>query len=116
MTIEDFYVLVDGDYAKVMEDLEKEERIRRFLRKFTETQMPKKIEKALMEEDYRSAFLQSHSLKGMSMNISLTRLTSLSSELTENLREGPTGEEAKAFLRVHDEYERVCELIKQLDG
>lgn len=115
MTLKEFYLEADGDYEEVMSGLGKEERIVRYLRKFPETKMPVKIKDALENKDYETAFRESHNLKGMCLNISLIKLGVVSSDLTESLRNGPKGDVEGLFKMVDKEYERVSNLILQID-
>lgn len=114
MTLKEFYTAANGNYQEIMSALVKEDRILRYLHKFADAQMNTKIKSALNMKDYETAFNEAHNLKGMSLNMALTKMIDLSSNLTESLRNGPTGQENEFFKLVETEYIRICELINQL--
>lgn len=114
MTIEEFYQAADGDYAEALAGLGRDESILKYLRKFADSGMTGKIRTALDGKEYETAFLEAHNLKGMCLNVALTRLLNYSSDLTESLRYGPNGEEEGCYVLVEAEYRRICELIAQL--
>lgn len=115
MTLKEFYAVAEGDFIEAMEGLGKEERILKYLRKFPETQMTGKIREALDAKDFETAFREAHNLKGMCMNTALTKLRDVSSDLTESLRNGPTGDVEGFYELVDAEYKRICGLVSQID-
>lgn len=115
MTIKEFYSKSNDDYAEVLGAFGKEERVLKYLRKFPENELNKKIREALDAKDYETAFREAHNLKGMCMNLALSRFSKLSSDLTESLRNGPTGDVEAFFVLVDEEYNRVSELVKQIN-
>lgn len=115
MTIKEFYLKSNANYDEVLGAFGKEERVLKYLRKFSENQQNKKIREALDAKDYETAFLEAHNLKGMCMNLALSRFFKLSSDLTESLRNGPTGDVEAFFILVDEEYNRVSELVKQIN-
>lgn len=114
MNIKEFYQAVGGNYDNVLICLGKEERIRKFVRKFPESDTVVQIKDALNKKDYESAFREAHNLKGMSINIGLVNLNKVSSDLTESLRNGPKGNVNELFQKVESEYKHTCELISTL--
>ena len=115
MTIKDFYESALGDYTEAINCLGKEERIYKYLKKFPAMQNAALIKEALQREDYDTAFREAHNLKGMSMNMALTKLHEVSSNLTESLRNGPKGDVWGLFESAEAEYVRVCTLIERVE-
>ena len=70
---------------------------------------------ALDEKDYQTAFREAHNLKGMSINIGLKNLHKVSRDLTESLRNGPTGDVEGLYKLVEAEYKKTCDLINQIE-
>lgn len=114
MMIEDFYIAAGGSYEEILYALGKEERVMKFLKKFPESNIDKELKAALEAKDYETAFRVAHTLKGMSINIGLLNLHSISSQLTESLRNGPKGDVEGLAAKTLGEYNRTCELISQL--
>jgi len=115
MTLEEFYILAGGDYKEALCCLESEERIIKYLKKFSVTGISTKIRTALEQEEYETAFREAHNLKGLSLNLYLGHLAKAGSELTESLRNGPTPDVWELFKTAETEFLKVCDLIEQLD-
>lgn len=88
MDLKAFYSAVEADYDDVMRRFRSEERVNRFLLMFLKDESFKKLCSAMDEKDYEAAFKAVHTMKGISMNLSLTSLQNSCIELTENLRYG----------------------------
>ena len=85
MTVKECYEAIGADYEEVLRRLANEERVKRFL------------------------------LKGICLNLSITRLAESSSALTESLRAGGWSEEAgPLFERVKDDYGQTVQAIQML--
>lgn len=116
MSIKDFYEKTGGNYDSIVSALGKEERVYKYLIKFSQADTVDKISTALVNKDYEGAFREAHNLKGMCLNIGIVSLQKLSSNLTESLRNGPTGEEENFFEQVSREFRDCCEMISQISG
>lgn len=115
MNLREFYEASEGSYQATLGRIMKEERIIKYLRKFVDSNSLKEIRDALDAKNYEAAFRGAHNLKGLCMNLGLDKLQAVSSDLTESLRNGPTGDEEGLYEEVAAEYERVLSLIRQLD-
>lgn len=114
MKVNEFYKTIGKNYNEVVLCLGKEERVYKYLKKFPETNSIQKISDALNNKDYEEAFREAHNLKGMSINIGLEKLYQVSSDLTESLRNGPTGDVDSLYKATEEEYKKICDLIEQV--
>ena len=117
MTVKDCYEAIGADYQEVLRRLANEERVKRFLLKFPGDDSFYGLVKAVEEGDYETAFRAVHTLKGICLNLSITRLAASSSALTESLRSGGWSEEAgRLFEQVKEEYAQTVQEIKKLEN
>ena len=117
MTVRECYEEMGADYEEVLRRLANEERVARFLLKFSSDESFDGLVKAVEESDYEVAFRAAHTLKGICLNLSITRLAESSSALTESLRAGGWSEEAgPLFERVKDDYSQTIQEIKKLEN
>ncbi len=119
MKVEECYAKFGGDYASVKERLPDDALVQRFLNKFLADTSYERLSNAVREGDYVEAFRAAHTLKGVSQNLSLQRLSNSVSTLTELLR-NKTNEEvdrdscAVLFEEVSLDYAAVVEAVRQL--
>lgn len=116
MNLREFYQEAQGDYEETLGRIMKEERVTKYLTKFAASEPVMAIEKALESKDYETAFREAHNLKGVCLNLGLDSLHMVSSDLTESLRNGPTGDVNSFLERVKQEYDRISSLIQQIEG
>lgn len=115
MTIQECYDAMGGDYQDVLARLRSAERIQRFLYKILEDKSFDTLTRAMAAREYEEAFRAAHTLKGISLNLSMTRLYDSSNELTEALRGQPQAERAEAlFKRVEEDYALAASSIAAL--
>lgn len=89
MTVQEFYKKIDGDFDGTLSRLMKEDRIRKYVLKFSESGEFDALVHALEEKDYETAFRSSHTLKGVCLNLGFSKLAASGSALCEELRNGP---------------------------
>ena len=86
MTIQECYTALEGDYQEVLGRLYSDALVQRFVGKFLSDQSFQLLEDALKAESYDEAFRAAHTLKGVTQNLSFTKLYQSSHEITEALR------------------------------
>lgn len=119
MTMSECYSLMRGDYSEALTRLMNEKLMERFLQKFLLDPSFGELKEAMANKDGEKAFRASHTLKGVSANLSLKKLYDSSSLLTETLRNsnGMIPEESYAlFDTVSDDYNTVINTIKSYFG
>lgn len=86
MTVKECYEQMGGDYADVMSRLRTDERVLRFLGKVADDASFSLLSSSLQAHAMEEAFRAAHTLKGICMNLSLTKLFASANALTEALR------------------------------
>ena len=117
MTVEECYTMIEGDYGEVMMRLRTDERVRKFLGMFLRDENYSRLCAAMDAQNYVQAFMEAHTMKGVTQNLAFTALGKAASELTELLR-GKTGSpEADAcYERVKEKYALIQKGIKELQS
>lgn len=115
MTLEECYNAFGGNYRDVLARLMKEERVERFIKSFPTQDMVTPIEKSIEEGNYKQAFLDSHTLKGVCATLGISRLYKSVSDLTECMR-GPElhGNPIDLLKVVKEDYKLTKDIIAQL--
>ena len=115
MTLTEFYSAVGGNYESTLENLIKDERILKYLRKFPAAEDYSCFVQAFAEGAYPEAFRYIHNLKGVSLTLGLGKLGEASSIVCEAIRHGPPASDLSAErTRLDKEYQCVMEALKEL--
>ena len=113
MTLKECYTEIGGDYEDVMRRFIDEARVDRFLRMFLDDPSFAYLCDSMQADRYEDAFHAVHTMKGISMNLSLSVLVERCVALTENLRSGqPDGATQPLFEQVQAEYARTTAAIR----
>ena len=121
MNIREFYEKTGGDYADALQRLMKENLLERFTRMFPDDSCYRELESSLAEKDLAGAFHAVHTLKGICLNLSYTRLYESGYEVTEALRDAdPDNEEdmtrVEACMQpLRTSYRQIIEAVRDLD-
>ena len=100
MKLNEFYAAVDGNYEDAMERLQNEMFVGKFLRMLPRDGSMMLLEKAMADGRANDAFRAAHTLKGIALNLSLTKLAAACSQLTEALRGADTiPQQARELMR-----------------
>ena len=86
MTIQACYKQLGGDFAQVEKRLQSVNLVKRFLVKFLDDGSFSELCHAMEAGQYEKAFRAAHTLKGVCANLSLTKLLSSVSQLSESLQ------------------------------
>ena len=114
MNLQELYEKLEGDYAGTLSRLMKEERIAKYLGKFINDTVYSELMKNLEENDFAEAFRNSHTLKGVALNLGISRLAASSSELCESLRNGPPTVDITGMKEsVIADYEETVRVLKE---
>ncbi len=115
MTVKECYSALEGDYESVISRLMTEKLVHKFILKFLADPSFENLTNAMKSENYDEAFREAHTLKGVCQNLSLTKLYSSSSSMTEALRNGEYEEAANLLPQVEADYMQTIGAIKSLD-
>lgn len=117
MTVQECYKQVGGDYDEAMSRLRTDDRIKRFLLKVADDQSYNNLRENLKAHNMEEAFRAAHTLKGVSSNLSLTKLHDSASEMTEALRGKTeyTPDLEDYFQKVTEDYELTVGGIRAID-
>ena len=114
MELQEMYILIGGDYEDAMARLMKEERLRKFLGMFLQSGEYDNMITAYEDKDYERLFRESHSLKGMAANLSLSSLFTAVSDVCESVRHGaPETDISDLIEKAKFEYKRTTDGIKE---
>ena len=86
MTVRECYEKMGGNYEDVLSRLRTDERIVRFLGKVASDESFTLLCNSIEEKNMEEAFRAAHTLKGICLNLSITKLQESASRLTEALR------------------------------
>ena len=86
MTIQECYHEMDGDFDQVEKRLPSVSLVKKFITKFLDDSSFSELCQAMQEGEREEAFRAAHTLKGVSANLSFSKLLSTASQLTELLR------------------------------
>ncbi len=119
MNIQEFYASIDptgNEYAEVMGRLGTERLVNKYLKKMADDKSFENLKKAISSQNYKDAFMASHTIKGICMNLSLKILADSSSALTEELRDNPdTAQVLALFKQVEEDYKVVTDGIRSIE-
>lgn len=113
MTVAECYNKIGGDYENAMERFKSEALVKRFLPMFLSDPSFNELTEALKNDDVQTAFRAAHTLKGVSANLSLSRLSKVSAEITEMLRAGNLAEAKEYFSAVKEVFDITFDAVTQ---
>lgn len=116
MTVKECYAAMGGDYEDVVSRLRTDERIVKFLGKVVSDPSYNLLIESLAAKNMEEAFRAAHTMKGVCMNLSLTKLFTSANRLTEALR-GRTeyGDDIEPLLTaLKEDYESTMACIKTI--
>ncbi|MCR5294059.1 MAG: Hpt domain-containing protein [Lachnospiraceae bacterium] len=88
MTLEELYSSISGDYDYAKKVLRMDKMIDRFILKFAKDPSMQKLSAAYESGDATGIFEGAHSVKGVTANIGLTTLSSLTARISDEFRPG----------------------------
>lgn len=116
MTLSEFYNSIGESLVEVLGRLGMESRIAKYLGLFLQDPSFNELKEAFANDDAKTAFRAAHTLKGVASNLGLNKLSTSSSELTEDLRPLAFTVNSQAlFDKVEADYIAAVEGIKQLE-
>lgn len=115
MKLQEIYLQFNGDYDSVINRLHNDEKIKKYLLKFTNNKLDTLIKKALDTHDYETAFREVHNLKGICANLNMDALGMSASALTEALRgKKPEGDITPLVQAMQADYDMTIRALSVL--
>ena len=112
MTIQECYAALEGSYTEVLGRLYSEALVKKFVVKFLTDQSYQLLESTLKAGDYEEAFRAAHTLKGVTQNLSFTKLYQSSHEITEALRTKEYDQAVQLFPKLEADYLQTAGAIR----
>jgi len=117
MTLKECYEMMGGDYEEVIDRLPREASIVKYLKKYVDSNEFDKMLEAYNNKDYKCLFEETHNIKGMSANLSISVLGKTVSEICEAVRNGDPQIDLEPIIeRAKEEYAIVVAAVGQLEG
>ena len=112
MNIHRFYETIGGDYTGTLARLMKEERMEKYLLRFADNTDYPDFFAAWEAQNYADAFRFVHNLKGMCLNLGISPLADIASDVCEELRGGaPKGDISAQLEKLKEVNAKVMEAL-----
>lgn len=108
MNLKELYACCGGDFDTVMDIWHSDERVARFLEDDSYANFHKFLEAGNLPEAFRAV----HTLKGVCLNLCLTRLSESSATVTDALRSGEDHTTPAMLARFDADYAQVTQSIR----
>ena len=113
MNLRDCYIDFGGDYDEVLERLQREQTVQKFVFKFLDDKSFKLFEWSMVNKDYAEALRAVHTLKGICQNLSFTKLYESSTRITEALKENDFKKAIALEPQLSNDYYRIINVIEE---
>lgn len=117
MGLKEFYESIGENYESVLTRMMgREDFVKKFLLRFFQSdENYQNLEEAMSKNDYENALIYAHTLKGVSVNLSLTPIYTYSSKIVDLLRKNETSQLLDTFHTLQQAYETCLDLFKRID-
>lgn len=116
MELSEFYSEIGVDSQAVVRRLGlTEKHLKKYLRKFLVNPEFEKLSRAVAEKDYYNVELAAHTIKGVASNLGLNILFDDFQKIVNCVRTEKTEEVPELFEAASADYERIIELLAQVD-
>ena len=116
MTLQECYAAMSGNYDDAIGRLRSERLVQKFVLKFLNDGSYQLLQDSLAAGNREEAFRAAHTLKGVTQNLSFTRLYQSSHEITEALRTKDYDLALQLLPKVEGDYTRTAEAIQAYQG
>lgn len=116
MNLKECYQIIQGNYEDLLTRLGGSEALAsKFVKKFVSDPSYEQLVEAVDNKDWESAFVASHTLKGVAANLSMSSLYNISSSICEDVRGNKPLEDLGKMTALKDLYQLHIDTIKNLD-
>ena len=115
MTVFDGYCALGGDVTSDIYQSLSEKMMLKFLKKLIEDEQMQILEQAIRSKDRDVAYAAAHTLKGVALNLAISRLANPLCGLTDALRAGFPQNADELFHEVKIEFEYAVKVINLIE-
>ncbi len=116
MNVKEFYETIGESYDEVLETLGRDALIEKYLKRLTTEDVIDVMRAALEAKDWNGVFMSAHNLKGYALNLGLSKLSDVSSDLCESTRGGVSkGGEEELFAKVTEVFDFIIGNINKMN-
>ena len=115
MTVFEGYCALGGDVTSDIYQSLSEKMLLRFLKKLTEDEQMQVLEQAIAVKDRDTAYAAAHTLKGVALNLAISRLANPLCGLTDALRAGFPQNADELFAEVKSEFAYAVKVINLIE-
>lgn len=116
MTLKECYESFGGDFDSVLQRLNREQLVEKFVYKFLDDKSFCLFKTSMENKDYAEALRSVHTLKGICQNLSFTKLYESSNITTLALKENDCQKAAESMPQLSEDYHRIINAIKAYQG
>lgn len=102
-----------GNYEEVLGRLQREQTVKKFIYKFLDDKSFNLLEVSMSNEKYDEALRAVHTLKGISQNLSFTRLYESSSLVTKALKEKDCNKAVDMMPQLSKDYYQIINIVEE---
>lgn len=113
MNLKDCYIKFGGNFDDALGRLRREEMVQKFVCKFLDDKSFSLFEEAMSKKDYDEALRAVHTLKGISQNLSFTRLVESSTIVTKALRANDWNKAADMMPQLSKDYHEIIDAVEE---
>lgn len=115
MTVFEGYCALGGDVTSDIYQSLSEKMLLKILKKFTEDEQMQILEQAILAKDRDTAYTAAHSLKGVALNLAVSRLANPLCGLTDALRAGFPQNAEELYQEVKKEFDYTVKVINLIE-
>lgn len=115
MTIRECYEKMGANYDEAASHLPSEKIIVKYVNKFLGDKSFEELTAAVKARDWETAERSSHTLKGISQNLSLSNLQKSSSQLNDALKARNTDNVQELYSNIEEDYNRIVSAINDFN-
>jgi len=115
MTVFEAYISLGGDVTSDIYQSLSEKMLFKFLKKLTEDNQMQILEQAIIAKDRDAAYAAAHTLKGVALNLAISRLANPLCGLTDALRAGFPQNAEELLQEVKTEFDYAVKVINLIE-
>lgn len=115
MKLKECYESIGANYEEVVSRLMSDDRVKKYLERFADSNDLDKIVRCVEAKNFEDGYRNAHTLKGLCLNLGITRLQAVCEVLCEAIKDGnPTVDLDPILQNLKDEYKLTMDAISKL--